>query len=52
MGELLLLHHSLISLLLESRSSKGKGSHEPLTVSMSFWSPPEGIGRVVSVEVH
>ena len=45
MGELLLLHHPLVSLMSESRSSKGKGPLEPLTISMSFWSPPEGLAE-------
>jgi hypothetical protein len=35
----------LVSLLLESRSSKGKGPLEPLTISMSFWSLPEGLAE-------
>ena len=30
----------LVSLMLESRSSKGKGPLEPFTVSMSFCSLP------------
>jgi hypothetical protein len=35
----------LVSLMLESRSSKGKGPLEPLTVSMSFWSLLEGLAE-------
>jgi hypothetical protein len=35
----------LLSLMLESRSSKGKGPLEPFTVSMSFWSLPEGLAE-------